>query len=117
MEALGGVDLLHGVPALLASLCVITTLQLLTRVGEFLWKMKEKKDQLSEAGVQKLTNTVDANTKAIEKLETTFSTLAETLSKVPKHDVDLKRLFSAVKIVAGDRWTKIRKEIMDEHEF
>lgn len=111
MEApLFPIDTQHGISGLLVSVCILLTAQLLWKVGEFLWKMKEKKDQLSEESVHHLTKAVESNTKAIEEL-------GDKVAKIPKYEVDLKRLFSAVKLVAGERWPKIRKEIMDEHEF
>ena len=79
-------DAHYGLPAI----CVLLVLQLLFKVGEFLWEVIKKKDEVSEKSISELT------------------------ASIQKLSLDLRRVFAAVKILAGDDWKHIRKSIMDE---
>lgn len=107
-------DAQHGIPTLLASLVIILSLHFLVKVGEFLWKLFEKKNELSEKSVQKLTSALHVNTSAIEKLETRILHAEKGLADMPKFKSDLRKLFAAVKFIAGDEWIKIRQEVMSD---
>lgn len=110
-------DLKDGAGGLLASICVILALQVLIKVGEFLWNLKEKKDSASEAAVKELTATMLKNTEAIKLLDQKLGKIEGIISEIPKFKLDVRRMFSAVKILAGEKWTNIRKEIMKEDGF
>lgn len=114
MDSLPLLDFKNGLPGLLISICVILSLQLVFKVGEFLWKLREKKDSASEAAIRELTEVVKHNILATEHLEQRLNELKNTLSEIPKFKSDMRRLFSAIKIVSGDKWSQIRKEIMEE---
>lgn len=107
----------QGVSGLLASVCLLLTFQVLLKVGEFLWRLKKEKDQLSEATLSKLVSAMDENTKAIKKLEGEIQKLELTFAEFPKIKLDLKRLFSAVRIVAGSNWPSVREEIMKDFDL
>lgn len=100
----------HGV----VGLCVLLALGLIIRLIEFLWKIKEQKDKLSESSITDLTNAMKGNTIAIEHLDVRFQGLERTISDFPKLRNDMRRLYSAIKELAGDRWPKIRDEIMKD---
>ena len=70
----------------MAAIVVMMGLNLLARVGEFLWNMKKEKDD-------------------------------HTLSELRKAKLDLRRLFTAIKILAGDRWDEIREQIMKDEKW
>lgn len=101
-------------PALLASIVVILAAQLLFRVIEFLWGFYKKKDELSEKSIEKLTAAMNTNTEAVKGLETRIKDVEQHISAMPKFKQDQRRLFTAVKIMAGDEWPAIRKVIMDD---
>lgn len=106
-----------GVATLLASIIVILALQLIVRVGEFAWGFVKKKNELSEQSINRLSNSIELNTKAVEKLEYRIIEAEQTISEIPKFKQDLRRLFSAVKRIAGDDWNDIRKEILDDERI
>lgn len=84
MDAL--LDSHYGLPAI----CVLLSLQILFRTAEFLWGIVKKKNEISEKSIGELT------------------------ASIQKLSLDLRRVFAAVKIIAGDDWKEIRKAIMDE---
>lgn len=88
-------------------ICVILTAHLLVKVGEFLWRFKEKKDSLSESAVKDLTKAVDALTLRLSAIE-------PVLSELPKIKKDLRRFYAAVKALSGEKWPDIRKEILED---
>lgn len=85
-------------------------------MGEFLWKLKEKKDSASESAIEELTKVVRESTLATQALDTKIQTLEHTLSELPKLKLDMKRFFIAVKTVAGEQWPEIRREMMEEEK-
>lgn len=106
-----------GVPALLASIVIILALHLLTRVAEFLWGFVKKKSELSEQSINRLATSLEANTKAVEKLDLRIREAEETIAEIPKFKQDLRRLFTAVKHIAGEEWVEIRKSILEDEKL
>ncbi len=98
----------------IGGLCVILTLGILLRVGEFLWGLREKKDTLSEASIKELTKAVQASTAAMNHLERRLEHLEKAVADLPKFKTDMRRFYSGLKEVAGDKWPKIRDEIMKD---
>lgn len=98
----------------IGGICVLLTLQVLFRVGEFLWKLKEKKETLSENAITALTKAVQDCTLATQLLEHRLKTLEGALTELPKLKTDLQRSFSALKILAGEKWQTIRDEILKD---
>lgn len=107
------IDFKNGVSGLLVSLCVILSVQLVFKVGEFLWKLKEKKDSASEAAIRELTEVVKQNTLALEHFEAKLENVENLLSEFPKLKLDIRRFYQAIKMISGDEWEKIKKEIED----
>lgn len=95
-------------------MCVLLTLMVLLKVAEFLWNLREKKESMSEAAIKNLTQAVEANTKATQHLDGRLQFLEKSLSELPKFKTDIRRFYAAIKEVAGDKWPRIRDEIMKD---
>ncbi len=104
------------IPGLLAALCVLLAGHLLFRVGEFLWRFKERKDAVTETGIDNLSQAVEKNTAVTEKLGARIEKLESTLSDVTKVKRDIHRMFMVVKAIAGENWDSILKRTIDEEE-
>jgi hypothetical protein len=96
-------DLKYGV----AGVCVLLTLSLAIKMIEILLKVKEKKEALSDEALRELT-------KAARALDSRIHHLEQTLSDLPKLKIDLRRIFMAAKLLSGEKWPDIRKQIMEE---
>lgn len=107
------IDFKDGVSGLLVSVCVLLSVQLVFKVGEFLWKIKEKKDSASEAAIRELTEVVKQNTLALEHFESKLENVEKLLSEFPKIKLDIRRFYQAIKMISGDEWEKVKKEIED----
>jgi len=92
-----------------AGICVMLTLLVLVEVGKFVWGLREKKDSLSDVEIKKLTMAVEENTASIKHLE-------GSLGEVQKLKTDVRRYYTAIKMLAGERWPEIRDEILDEEK-
>jgi len=95
----------------IGGICVLLTLMVLIRVGEFVWKLQQKKEQLSEKTVGDLTRAVQENTVETKTLGQRIVHLEGALGEVTKLKTDVRRFYSAIKELAGDRWPAIRDEI------
>jgi hypothetical protein len=102
------------VAGLLAAITVMIGLNLVVEIGKTLWRIREKRDAVTESGIDKLSKAVDLNTAASQQLENRIKTLELTLTDISKIKIDLRRLYMAVKIMSGDSWETIRKKIMDD---
>lgn len=108
------IDTQHGSSSLLAGIAVVLCLHLIFKVGEFLWNMLKKKSELSDLSVERLTNALKVNTSAVEKLEHEINRVKQDLSQIPHLKRSLNRAFSAIKMMAGEEWPKIREGIVDD---
>lgn len=106
----GLLDTTHGTSTLLASLVIIMALHLFFKIGEAVWNYLKKKSELSEQSVTGLTA-------AVLKLESRLEKIEKELSVIPKLRLDLRRIFIAVKQLAGDNWEEIKKLIMEEDDL
>jgi adenylate cyclase len=104
----------QSIPGLLAGIIIILGFHLMAKIGEFLWSLVKKKAELSEKSIERLTVALKINTEAIHKLENKLTAIERDLAEVPKFKTDLRRLFAAVKYMAGTEWNEIRKVIMDD---
>lgn len=98
----------------ISGLCVLLTIMVLMRVAEFVWKLYEKKESLSESAVINLSRVVQENTIALQMLDLRLKNIEASISELPKIKNDLRRFFSAVKEIAGERWPEIRDELMKD---
>jgi hypothetical protein len=94
----------------IASLCVLIAIYIVFRVFEFVFRFSQEKQKLSDESVKLLTSELHALREQIGKLES-------TLAEFPKFKLDVRRLFFALKSMAGDRWGEIREEMMKETDF
>lgn len=104
----------QGIPALLASIAVVLAAHLVFKMGELAWTFLKKKNELSEQTVEKLTTALQINTQAVKNLEARLNDIEKNLAEIPKFKLDLRRIFSAVKYISGDKWADIRKVIMED---
>lgn len=114
MNALFAIDKENGMAGLLASIAVILALHLVVRVGKLLWDMKTEKEKLSEKTVKDLVDSVEHNTKTVEQLSHELRKVEAALADIPKLKLDLRRLYAAIKIIAGEDWPAIRTEITQD---
>lgn len=98
----------------IGGLCVILTLSVLLRVGEFIWGLREKKDSISEASIERLTKAVEENTHATRHLDHRLKDLEKAVQEFPKFKTDIRRFYAAIKEVAGEKWPRVRDEIMKD---
>ncbi len=96
----------------IGGLCVILTLSVFLKVGEFLWALREKKETLSESAIKDLTIAVQQNTAATQHLDRRLEKLEGVAAELPKFKTDIRRFYAAIKEVAGDKWPRIRDEIL-----
>jgi hypothetical protein len=108
------IDTKHGIPTLLATIAIVLCLHFFLKVGEFVFDMLKKKNEISEQSVSNLTAALGVATKAVDKLEGRIAEVEQVLSEIPKFKTDLRRLFAAVKFMAKEQWADVRKHIMDD---
>jgi Na+/phosphate symporter len=100
------------IPALLVVMTIFMALHLIKGLAEFMWKLKRDGDSASETSIKNLTEAMSKNTTTMEHLDNRLKGIETLVTSLPKMKADLRRLFSAVKTVAGENWPEIRKEIM-----
>ncbi len=76
--------------------------------------MMKKKSELSDQTVIQLTDALKNNTSAVEKLEYEFDRVKQELAQLPRFKSDIRRAYLALRILSGDKWSKIREEIMND---
>src|ERR1700689_4714361 len=94
--------------------CVLLTIMVLMKVGEFVWSVREKRESLSESAITELTKAVQQNTVALQFLEMRLKALELSVTEFPKLKNDIRRFYTAMKEIAGERWADIRDEIMKD---
>lgn len=110
----GFLDSSHGLSTLLASVVIILALHLFFKFAEFVWGIMNKKNEVSEQSIERLSLSLAQNTQALQGLQVQMKEIERDLSEMPKFKLDLRRAFSAVKLVSGDKWSEIRKIIMED---
>lgn len=98
----------------IGGVCVLLTIMILMRVGEFLWKLHQKKEALSEETIKNVARAVLDNTAEMKLLNVRLSSLETSFSELPKLKLDLRRSFTAIKTLAGEQWPIIRDELMKD---
>lgn len=98
----------------IGGVCVLLTIMVLIKVGEFVWAIREKKEILSDNVLTELNKTVQSNTIALQMLELRLRNIETTIADIPKLRNDLRRFYSAIKEMAGEKWPKVRDEIMKD---
>lgn len=103
-----------GTPGLLAAITVMLACHLLFKIGDFLWKFKKEKDTVTERSITHLSSTMQHNTSAMENLESRIKTLEHTIADVTRFKSEIRRLYAAIKLIAGDEWAVIRQSIAED---
>lgn len=97
-----------------AGICVLLTIMTLFRVAEFLWKLREKKEMSSDIAMVDLTKAVQECTLSIKMLDLRLKAIETANSEFPKLRNDLRRVYTAMKEIAGEKWPRVRDEIMKD---
>lgn len=95
-------------------LCVLITLGILVKVAEILLRVREKKESFSDSSLAELTKALQANTTAMQFFDLRLKAIEVSTSEMPKLKTDIRRFYSAMKEIAGERWPAIRDEIMKD---
>ncbi len=114
MESL--IDSQHGASTLLAGLVIILCLHLVLKLAQFLYEMARKKNELSERNIESLSNSLKTAIDSIQSTNSRLAAVERDLNEVLKFKLDFRRLFSAVKYIAGDKWPEAKKAMKD-YEF
>ncbi len=110
----GFIDSQHGVSVLLASVVVMLALHLVAKIGEFLFDLLKKKEHGSERQVAGIELSLTQNTQAVRELRMQVQLLERELIEVHKFKADSQKLFSAIKIIAGAKWPRVRKAMEED---
>lgn len=103
-----------GEGSVIIGIFLILAFRLIFEVVLFLWNLAKKKNELSEKSIKELTTALEHNTKSVEKLDLRIYQAEKMINDFPKLKLDVRRLFTAIKHVAGDDWNEIRKSILDD---
>lgn len=95
-------------------LCALLTLLVVLKAGEIVLAFQKKKEALSESAIKDLTIAVQQNTAATQHLDRRLEKLEGVAAELPKFKLDIRRFYSALKVIAGDKWPRIRDEIMKD---
>ncbi len=57
---------------------------------------------------------VKYNTQSVQELTCAIDKMKDQLAEIPKLKTDMKRSFTAHKIIAGEKWPVVRKEMMED---
>lgn len=98
----------------IAGVCILLTLMLFAHVGEFLWKIQQKKSTATDEAIEQLTTAVEENTCAHKSLQNRIIHLESTIAELPKFKTDVRRFYAAIKELSGDEWPRIRDEILKD---
>lgn len=95
--------LLDGGGNMVAGLIVILALHLLLSIGKLAFEVVRKKGEISERAMD-----------GVSRLETRMMAVERDLNEVLKLRHDFRKLFSAIKVIAGDKWPDIKKQIKED---
>jgi hypothetical protein len=104
----------HGFAVLLVGVIILLALNLITRVGEFVFKLIEKKNHGTDTQIREITMTLTQNTDAVREVRVILSVIQQELGEVKKFKADTDLAFTAIKKLAGKDWPKLRKAIEEE---
>lgn len=98
----------------IGGICALLTISILFKVAEFVWKIREKKEMSSDMAMVDLTKAVQECTLTMKVLDIRLKAMEMANSEFPKLRNDLRRVFTAMKEIAGDKWPMVRDEIMKD---
>ncbi len=99
---------------LLAGLIIILALHLIVKVAEFIVDVLKKKNELTEKNIAHLISALSLNTEAVHALEVRMRKVEDQITEASKIKIDIRRLFLAIKVLAGDQWTDLKKSITED---
>ena len=108
------IDSQHGVTVLLASIVIVLCFQFIAKIGEIIWDVFRKKGEMSEKIITEMSMALRANTEAVRELRVQLSVIDQELTEMKKFKVDARRLFAAVKVIAGPKWAEVRKAMEED---
>jgi len=108
------VDTQHGTGVLLVGLMVIMCLHFFSFWGKFLFELLRKKEEKKDREITEVSLALTQNTNAVREFRIQLGILEREIADVQKFKINLDRCFGVVKKVAGDRWSAIIKEVLDE---
>lgn len=119
MESL--IDSQHGPTVLIACLVIVLALHFFLKLGQFAFKVFEKKEELKETTINNLRNSIDnlttaiaTNIEATHRLEERMRSVEGGVSEFTKVKTNVRQAFAALKFLAGDDWPRIKKEIIED---
>lgn len=89
-----------------AGVCVMFTILILVEVAKFYVRHRQQRESTLE-------DTIKALTKATVSLENRLGAIEKSTSDVPKLREDLRKFYSAIKTIAGDKWPQIRDDLKE----
>lgn len=115
------IDGQSGPTSLIAGLVIVLAIQVILKVGEFIFRLFEKKEELKEATIQNLKISIDnlctnlaMNIEATHRLEERMRTVEGGVTEVANMKTNVRKAFAALKFLAGDEWPQIKKEVLEE---
>lgn len=73
-----------------------------------------KKSEASDSKVQQISDALNLNTSANNELRLKLEILQVSIGDINRLKVDIQKLFSVVKIIAGKRWPEVRKAMEED---
>lgn len=93
---------------------IIGSLHLITKVGEFVFGIVKSKNDITEKSIENLTNFISGNTEALHRLEERMRSVETELKGFDSTKLNVRKLFAAVKAVAGADWPLVKQAIIDD---
>lgn len=88
---------------LLAGLLLVLCFHLIMKVMAFAFEtFKKKSETTDKLGVN------------VREISTRLSALERDMNEILKFKHDFRRLFTAVKVLSGDKWPEIRKAVLED---
>lgn len=110
----GLLDPKYGIAGLLVVMCLHLIFNVIKFTVSFYRTETKKKDAATDAKLTKLDLTLQQFDGSVREFRVQIGLLDAELKEVAKFKSDSQKLFSAVKIMAGKQWPKIRKAMEED---
>jgi hypothetical protein len=104
----------HSFTVIFVGIIVLLALNLIMRIGEFVFKLIEKKSHGTDTQIKEITMALTQNTDAVREVRVHLSVIQQELLEVKKFKSDSDMLFTAIKVIAGEKWPEVRKAIQED---
>ena len=101
----------HSFNSFMVAVVVLLALNLVARIGQFLWNLATHKSKTTDGEISKIDLALTQNTQAVRELRIQVQLLERELGEVHKFKSDSQKLFSAIKIMAGKRWPEVQHQV------